>query len=90
MPICIAQKTTTSGYALRVIQALSGCFYYDDALANFPLEGKFGKNLRDNNCCDGGFKGGKILDKCAYRFSDIPKVNYLDYLRRGSGDERHR
>ncbi len=73
------------GRALRVTQSLAGCFYYDDAVGHFPLEGRLGKNLCDNNCGDGAFKGGKIGDKCATRFGDVSEVNYLDYVSRGAG-----
>jgi len=78
-------KGSVPGRALRVTQSLAGCFYYDDAVGDFPLEGRLGKNLCDNNCGDNAFKGGKVLDKCAFRYGDISETNYLDYVTRGAG-----
>jgi microsomal dipeptidase-like Zn-dependent dipeptidase len=74
-----------AGRALRMTQAVSGCFYYDDNIGDFPLEGRLGKNLCDNNCGDNAFKGGKITDQCSFKFSDISEVNFIDYISRGAG-----
>ncbi len=77
-------KKSAGGKAIRMTQAISGCFYYDDNVGQFPLKGRLGKNLCDNNCGDNAFKGGKITDNCSYKFSDISEVNFLDYLSRGA------
>ena len=68
------------GKAIRVTQALSGCFYVDDNLAHFPLEGRLGKKLCDNNCGANAYKGGKVADACAYKLSDISEANMVDYV----------
>ena len=79
-------KSSKSGKAIRTIQALSGCFYYDDNIAHFPLEGRLGKKLCDNNCGANAFKGGKIADNCSYKLSDISELNMTDYvMTRGGG-----
>lgn len=68
------------GKAIRVTQALSGCFYYDDNVTHFPLEGRLGNKLCDNNCGANAFKGGKVADACAYKLSDISEANMVDYV----------
>lgn len=74
------------GKAIRVTQALAGCFYYDDNIKHFPLEGRFGNKLCDNNCGANAFKGGKPTDQCAFKYSDISGTNMTDYiLTRGGG-----
>jgi microsomal dipeptidase-like Zn-dependent dipeptidase len=76
------------GKAVRTAQAIAGCFYYDDNVGHFPLEGRLGKKLCDNlnSCGANAFKGGKITDSCAYKLSDISEVNMTDYiLTRGGG-----
>lgn len=78
-------RSSLPGRALRMTQAVSGCFYYDDNVGRFPLEGRLGKNLCDNKCGDNGFKGGKPTDACSFKFSEISEVNLLDYVSRGAG-----
>jgi hypothetical protein len=41
-------QSTAGGRAIRISQALAGCFYYDDNVGNFPLQGRLGENLCDN------------------------------------------
>ena len=79
-------QSTAGGRAIRTSQALAGCFYYDDNVGNFPLQGRLGENLCDNTnqCGANAFKGGKITDQCSYKLSDISEINFLDYLSRGS------
>lgn len=80
-------KDSNAGKAVRATQAISGCFYYDDNVGQFPLQGRFGKYLCDNNCGKNAFKDEKIFDQCVYKFSDISEVNFADYvLIRGAGD----
>jgi hypothetical protein len=81
---------TQEGKAIRAAQAISGCFYFDDAVAPFPLRNELGQSFCDNNCGNGFFKGfkgpGGILDNCASRFSEISEPNMADYvLLRGTG-----
>ena len=78
-------RSSAPGRALRMTQAISGCFYYDDHVGDFSLEGRLGKSLCDNNCGDGGFKGGKVTDQCNFKFSEISEVNFFDYVSRGAG-----
>ena len=80
-------RESGGGRAIRLTQAISGCFYYDDHVGHFPLEGRLGENLCDNtnSCGANAFKGGKIADKCSYKFSDISEANMLDYYLRGAG-----
>jgi microsomal dipeptidase-like Zn-dependent dipeptidase len=78
------------GRAIRAMQAISGCFYYDDHVGPFPLKNNLGHRFCDNNCGKGFFKGNKgfgLLDNCADRFSQISEPNLADYvLLRGDGD----
>jgi microsomal dipeptidase-like Zn-dependent dipeptidase len=80
---------TNEGKAIRATQAISGCFYFDDSIAPFPLRNDLGQNFCDNNCGAGyfkGFKGAGLLDNCARKFSDISEINMADYVAlRGDG-----
>jgi microsomal dipeptidase-like Zn-dependent dipeptidase len=80
-------RGSTPGRAIRAVQAMSGCFHYDDNVAHFPLEGRLGENLCDNTnkCGANALKGGKATDKCNYKLSDVSEANYVDYLLRGAG-----
>lgn len=80
-------RGSAPGRALRAVQAMSGCFYYDDNVGHFPLEGRLGENLCDNTnkCGPNALKGGKVTDKCNYRLGEVSEINYLDYLSRGAG-----
>jgi microsomal dipeptidase-like Zn-dependent dipeptidase len=80
-------RESGGGRAMRMTQAIAGCFYYDDNVGPFPLAGRLGKNLCDNtnNCGANAFKGGKVTDQCNYRFSEISEANLLDYYSRGAG-----
>lgn len=82
-------KSDAGGKALRVTQAISGCFYYDDNVGQFPLSGGTNNNLCDNKCGDNAFKGGGplggVLNQCSFKFSDISEANMLGYISQGSG-----
>ena len=74
---------TLAGKAIRANQAMAGCFFYDDAVDNFPLKNNQGHSFCDNNCGDGAFKGNKLfglLDNCNYRPSEISEFNTTDYI----------
>lgn len=76
-------KDTDPGRAMRALQAIAGCFYYDDNVGPFPLTNDQGFNFCDNKCGDNFFKGNKLgglSDKCASKFSEISEVNMADYL----------
>lgn len=76
-----------AGRALRTVQAISGCYHYDDHVGDFPLRGRLGEHLCDNGrtCGDDAFKGGKIGDTCTYALGEISEANMLDYVLRGAG-----
>ncbi|HTE52220.1 MAG TPA: membrane dipeptidase [Kofleriaceae bacterium] len=80
-------KTTSAGKAIRAIQAISGCFYYDDHVGTFPLvDGGFNYCNNDGSCGLNAFKGKKIFDACNDRLGEISEVNMADYvLLRGAG-----
>jgi hypothetical protein len=80
-------KSTNTGKAIRAIQAISGCFYYDDNVGPFPLaDGSFNYCANDSKCGVNAFKGNKIFDACNYKMSDISEANMADYgLLQGSG-----
>ena len=81
-----APADSLPGKAIRVTQAISGCFYYDDNIGHFPLQGRLGKDLCDNNCGANAFKRGLIGSTCKYKFSEIPELVMADYvLTRGGG-----
>lgn len=69
-------KTETGGKVIRATQAMAGCFYVDDHVADYPLKGNSGHKFCDNTCGDGGFKGSKLTDKCVKKYSDLSEVNY--------------
>lgn len=76
------------GKAIRATQAIAGCFYYDDAVGQYPLYNDKGHNFCDNNCGDGYLKGNKfggLSDACINRYGEISEVNMLDYVTRGNG-----
>ncbi|HWB80711.1 MAG TPA: membrane dipeptidase [Nannocystaceae bacterium] len=79
-------KSETGGKIIRATQAMAGCFYVDDAVANFPLKNDSGHEFCNNTCGKGGFKGGKLTDACVTKFSELSEANYLDYfLGHGAG-----
>jgi microsomal dipeptidase-like Zn-dependent dipeptidase len=83
-------RDSEAGKAMRAVQAISGCFYYDDNVGSFPLKNNLGHNFCNNNCGKNFFKGNKLgglSDACAGKFSEISEANLLDYvLLRGAGD----
>ncbi len=76
-------KTEMGGKVIRATQAMAGCFYVDDYVADYPLKGKSGHKFCDNSCGDGGFKGSKLTDKCVMKYSDLSEVNYAAYFLGG-------
>jgi len=76
---------TSKGKAIRTLQAISGCLYYDDHVANFPLIGSSGHDYCSNTlnecglfagqCGSDGIKGSKITDCCNYALGDISEPN---------------
>lgn len=76
---------TSKGKAIRALQAISGCLYYDDHVANFPLIGASGHDYCSNTlnecglfagqCGSDGIKGSKLTDCCNYALGDISEVN---------------
>ncbi|MEM6662827.1 MAG: Dickkopf N-terminal cysteine-rich domain-containing protein, partial [Pseudomonadota bacterium] len=83
---------TTPGKLIRNMQAMAGCFFYDDSVANFPLKNNLGHAFCDNKCGKGFFKGGKLfglLDKCVDRPSQLSEINLVDYVVGRSGLEGH-
>lgn len=80
-------KDTDAGKAIRATQAISGCFYYDDNVGNFPLlDGSFNYCNNDSKCGANAFKGSKLFDSCNYKLSEISEVNMADYvLLQGGG-----
>ena len=78
-------KDEIGGKIIRATQAMAGCFYVDDAVANFPLKSDSGHKFCDNTCGDGGFKGGKLTDKCVKKYSDLSEVNYAAYFLGAGG-----
>jgi microsomal dipeptidase-like Zn-dependent dipeptidase len=79
--------STTAGKAIRAIQAISGCFYYDDNVGTFPLvDGSFNYCNNDSQCGQDSFRGKKIFDACNDRLGEISEANMADYvLLRGAG-----
>ncbi len=81
-------RNSEAGNAIRAIQAITGCFYYDDNVGPFPLKNEQGHNFCDNNCGDNHFKGNKLFgltDQCVSRLSEISEANMGDYVKlRGS------
>jgi hypothetical protein len=80
-------RGTSAGKAVRATQAISGCFYYDDHVANFPLvDGSFNYCNNDSRCGPNAFKGKKIFDACNSSLGEISEVNMADYiLLQGAG-----
>ena len=80
---------TDAGKAIRGTQAISGCFYYDDNVGDFPLRNNLGHDFCDNNCGNNYLKGNKLgglLDNCVSKFSEISEANMADYIKlRGNG-----
>jgi microsomal dipeptidase-like Zn-dependent dipeptidase len=80
---------TDPGKAVRATQAISGCFYYDDNVGDFPLQNNLGHDFCDNDCGDNHLKGNKVgglLDTCVSKFSEISEANMADYIKlRGNG-----
>jgi microsomal dipeptidase-like Zn-dependent dipeptidase len=74
------------GKIIRATQAMAGCFYVDDSISQFRLKNGDGHSFCDNKCGNGGFKGGKITDKCVMRYGELSELNYLDYFL-GHGDD---
>jgi microsomal dipeptidase-like Zn-dependent dipeptidase len=74
---------------VRATQAISGCFYYDDNVGDFPLQNTLGHDFCDNDCGDNHLKGNKVgglLDNCVSKLSDISEANMADYVKlRGNG-----
>jgi microsomal dipeptidase-like Zn-dependent dipeptidase len=75
------------GKAIRVTQALSGCYYYDDNVGHFPLEGWLGKDLCDNykQCGANAFKAGTAGDRCTYKLSEVPEAKMTDFIATRGG-----
>ena len=82
-------KDSDPGKAIRAMQAIAGCFYYDDNVGPFPLVNDQGHNFCQNSCGPNHFKGNKLgglTDNCASKLSQISEVNLSDYiLLRGAG-----
>ncbi len=79
-------KGETGGKIIRATQAMAGCLYVDDAVANFPLKNDSGHAFCDNTCGKGGFRGGKLTDACVMRYGELSEANYADYfLGHGGG-----
>ena len=76
-------RSRDDGKAIRVSQALAGCFYYDDYVGHFPLKGRFGKNLCDNEqrCDSGAFLGGGPTSQCSYNIGDVSEINIASYIK---------
>ena len=84
---CYRSKTNDygdkSGRIIRTIQAISGCFYYDDHVGEFPLKKDNGHNFCDNDvkCGIDHFKDNKLGDECNSKLSEISEANMgLNYL----------
>lgn len=79
-------KGTSDGKVIRATQAMAGCFYVDDAVAEFGVKNGSGHEFCDNSCGDGAFKGGKITDACVKKYSELSEANYVEYfLGHGGG-----
>ena len=68
------------GKTIRAVQAISGCFYYDDNVGTFPLINRKGKNLCENDCGDGYLKdpwGTSLHEMFPEIFDDGPSINIL-------------
>lgn len=78
---------TMPGKTMRATQAISGCYYYDDNVGDFPLHGRLGNSLCDNGrqCGDNALRGGGPFDQCTYAMGDISEINMADYVLRGAG-----
>ena len=74
------------GKIIRATQAMAGCFYVDDSVANFPLKNGKGHEFCNNKCGKGELEGGKVTDKCVSRYGELSEVNYADYFL-GHGDD---
>lgn len=74
-------KAERGGRAIRLSQAISGCFYVDDTtgFGPFPLQKGNHQYCRDG-CGPNMFKGRGVTDQCRSRFGDISEVNLLSYL----------
>ncbi len=75
-------RGNSSGKALRMSQAISGCFYYDDHVGEFPLYRADGYKYcgHEKRCGNDAFKGAKITDTCSYKLSDISEANLSSYI----------
>lgn len=77
-----------SGMIIRSIQAISGCFYYDDHIGDFPLANDNNHRFCDNDsdCGIDHFLGSSGLDNCNDKFSEISEANMYTYTRKGGGE----
>ena len=79
-------KTSELGKAVRAVQAISGCFYYDDNVSAFPLIRSGHHYCRNHGSCGlNAFKGEKPFDECSAKLSDISELNMADYVFYGGG-----
>jgi len=79
-------KSEMGGKIIRANQAMAGCFYVDDSVAQFPLKNGSGHEFCDNSCGKGGFKGGKLTDACVKKYSELSEANYAEYFLGHGGD----
>ena len=78
-------KSEQGGKVIRATQAMAGCFYVDDSVANFPLQNNKGHEFCNNKCGKGELKGGKATDKCVSRYGELSEANYAGLILHGGG-----
>jgi microsomal dipeptidase-like Zn-dependent dipeptidase len=74
------------GKLIRTLQALAGCFYVDDAVAEYPLRDRAGHRFCANACGAGQFRGNLATDACVGRYGELSEFNYAR-LFFGHGDD---
>ena len=78
-------KFSSVGAAIRATQAISGCFYYDDRVAPFPLDaGIWNYCANDVRCGPDHLLGPGPLDNCNAKLSEISEYNMSGYVIAGA------
>lgn len=78
-------KDTDSGKVIRAMQAISGCFFYDDNVGPFRLPGNDSHEFCDNDprCGENHIRGPKTADACAGRLGEISEANMAAWVKLG-------
>ena len=84
-------KNSVAGKQIRAMQAISGCLYYDDNIATFPListnrNGKQHNFCDNNNCGPNNIKGRALSSKCIDKISEISALKMSKWSGMGNDE----